>query len=723
LPIESVTAPITTEELSQHVDFLTQPALKGRSAGSWESRHVRDYLSQRLEQYGCVPWADTESFEQDFGFGKNIIGIFPGSDPELSKEIVLISAHYDHLKAGWFSYYPGACDNAAAVAVLLEIAEKLSHAEKKPKRTICFAFFDAEEKFCLGSFAFTCRNDYDDSNVIGVINMDLLGRDMLDVVDQCLLVTGTEHYVHIQNAIATDCEQSNLKFVPMETALVGPVGDHVAFTSNLRPVLFFTCGINKDYHQLTDTPDKLNYNKLKGESTVIENTLLSLANAESTLLVRSPAYVTRQRADSLPYILHKIRDEQVIFKLDPNSVNRLDTMVDKTEKIDIKTTTRDELIQLEREAVGELIEILSDFDETLSSYGRSFLGMSKFYALSPEMITTAYRHIVEHYLENKPSVFNNNGYTYKKYLPITKEDWGIMKNNNGNYVFGLLENHLFCEIDGNIFKAGNYSFGFRSKVYAFKGSLDDISDHLSFEVSRREFMKERQVETKNLEIDSKVKFPKALGERMRKSVQSVRDDDTYRIEEWNEVIRDYSSMFLQEVLEPDPNLFASPNHSPYYRERWSIPRSYYHYETWPPNYEKEICFSASSPSPESMENQCVQLILDPNTQPEIRTMAIYTLERSKRAFSLMALVSIIDDIALYDTIPWWLYDEYFPLKNHPLLKGYILGIKAYYEKEENSEAKTFGQLAYEALKRATNQDFEKDKNAWGKWIDEHYKSE
>ncbi|MHC4952026.1 MAG: M20/M25/M40 family metallo-hydrolase, partial [Planctomycetota bacterium] len=157
LPTESITQPITPEELSAHVDFLTLPALKGRPARSLESKIARDYLTGRLKQYGCVPWADTATFEQDFGLGTNVIGILPGSDPNLSNEIVLISAHYDHLKSKSFTYYPGAADNAAAVAVLLEIAEKLSQAEQNPKRSICFAFFDAEEKGCLGSFAFTSR--------------------------------------------------------------------------------------------------------------------------------------------------------------------------------------------------------------------------------------------------------------------------------------------------------------------------------------------------------------------------------------------------------------------------------------------------------------------------------------------------------------------------------------------------------------------------------------
>ena len=707
VPTESFTKQITADELSQHVDFLTQPRLKGRAAGSWESKHVRDYLSQRLQAYGCVPWGKNPSFELDFGFGKNIIGVLPGSDPELSKEIVLISAHFDHLKPKWFSYYPGAADNAAAVAVLLEIAEKLSRVEQKPKRSICFAFFDAEEMGCLGSFAFTCRDDYDDSKIVAVINMDLLGRDLLDVVDNSLIVTGTENYHSLHNNISTTCAQSDLKFIPLQTELLGPVSDHMAFVSNNRPALFFTCGINKDYHQPTDTSDKLNFSKLKKEGFVVENTLLALANADSTLLTRSSEPVIHQRVKSFSHILDTFKEHQDFFKLDPNDIETLDKIIAKTKLFSPNTISNAELLHLERESLGELMKLLKNYDKRLSQYGSCFLQVSKFYSMAPELINKAYRDMVKYYLENKPSIFKNNDYAYKKYLPVTKDDWAIAKTDEGEFIFGLLEHQFHSEVDVNLLKRSSASFGLNARVYACKGSLTDIADYIFLEISRKKTAIKNQAVINKPEDALASTFPEIYQDK----------DALQRIEEWRAVQKDIVAMFPEETRPSKSNGSSDPNYPLYFHERWYL--THFQHGSPPLGYAKEIRFSDSIHSIEDAKKEFARLLPDPNTHPEIRAGLIGILEETKQAFSLNALVNILDSTTPYDTTPWWLYHKDFPLADHPLFKEYIPEIKKYYE-EHKPTKKAFGQMAQEALKKATGQDFGKDKEAWKKWIEKHY---
>ena len=137
LPADRLSSAIEKQELSDHIHFLAQPALKGRKPKSWESATVRKYLKDRFASYGLVPWAGAKGYEQPFGYGTNVIGVLEGSDPNLADEIVILSAHYDHVGKTKNGVLLGASDNASGVAALLEIAEQFSLAKQRPKRSIC----------------------------------------------------------------------------------------------------------------------------------------------------------------------------------------------------------------------------------------------------------------------------------------------------------------------------------------------------------------------------------------------------------------------------------------------------------------------------------------------------------------------------------------------------------------------------------------------------------
>lgn len=97
---EVLSEQIESQELSDHVHFLSQPALKGRKSRSWGSATARKYITNKFQEYGLKPWAQTQGYEQAFGLGTNIVGILPGADPNLADEIVILTAHYDHLGKG-----------------------------------------------------------------------------------------------------------------------------------------------------------------------------------------------------------------------------------------------------------------------------------------------------------------------------------------------------------------------------------------------------------------------------------------------------------------------------------------------------------------------------------------------------------------------------------------------------------------------------------------------
>ncbi len=701
LPTELVTQTITSEELSGHVEFLTQPALKGRPAGSWESKHVRKYLSQRLQAYGCEPWAGNDTFELDFGFGKNIIGVLPGSDPELSKEIVLISAHFDHLKPKWFSYYPGAADNAAAVAVLLEIAEKISRAEQKPKRTVCFAFFDAEEMFCVGSFAFTCRDDYDNSKIVATINMDLLGRDLLDVVDRCLIVTGTENYAAIQENVSAACAQSNLKFIPLQTELIGPVGDHMAFVSSGRPVLFFTCGINKDYHQSTDTADKLNFSKLERESAVVENTLLALANADSALLTRSPAPITRQRVDSFSYILDKFKENQDVFKLDPNDLKILDEIIESTKQVDPNTASNAELVCLERDALGKLIKLLKNYDKRLSQFSQGFVEISRLYSINPKEVTGAYREMIQHYQTHKPTLFGKNEYTYHKNLPVTKKSWGLTKINDDEYIFGFVDIEIAFKNQLQILTGNSCQISLNYKHTAYKGFLCNIIDSafLQKTCNLKNFSSEGYGKFRSVDTKLNPNLKNNLAKRKR--------------DLWAAFLRTIEQEFPEVMSDPGFDKYKDPNLMPASPLSKSDPNQYIWSIFLTPD---DVVKKTDKQDNKELERLSIQTL---NTSGYVkdRVDAVVFLADLKTPNSLSAIVDVMDDETPYKIMPRLISNNNYPLRYHPIVSDYLLQEKEDLKKYKD---KTLGQIAHEKLKEVTKKDFGKDKKAWKQWIEKKY---
>jgi Zn-dependent M28 family amino/carboxypeptidase len=107
----------------------------------------------------------------------NVVGELKGSDPALSKQYVLVSAHLDHLGVGapinGKTIYSGAMDDASGVATVLETAKKLSQAKTRPKRSMLFVIFTAEEKGLLGSRYFAGHPTVPESAIDADLNLDM----------------------------------------------------------------------------------------------------------------------------------------------------------------------------------------------------------------------------------------------------------------------------------------------------------------------------------------------------------------------------------------------------------------------------------------------------------------------------------------------------------------------------------------------------------------------
>ncbi len=116
------------------------------------------------------------------GIGSNVIGVIEGTDPMLKDEVIILGGHLDHLGRCW-ELMPGANDNAAAVAVMLGVAEAMSKCEVKPRRSVVFLFFGAEEQGVAGSEYYVNHPSYPLEKTAAFINLEAAGDgDRLNVL-------------------------------------------------------------------------------------------------------------------------------------------------------------------------------------------------------------------------------------------------------------------------------------------------------------------------------------------------------------------------------------------------------------------------------------------------------------------------------------------------------------------------------------------------------------
>jgi hypothetical protein len=268
---------ISDASLRERVEYLASPGLRGRMPLLRGSSMARRFILDDFAGFGLRPWGTATELTEAFALGTNIVGVLPGADPRLRDEVVLVSAHYDHIGGG----YPGAADNAAGVAAMLEILERLAQAPERPLRSVCFAAFDCEELGLLGAFTFASRPDVASAHIAAVVNLDTLGRRFSDGDVDALVVSGTERYPALQEHLQEKADGEGLRFWPLGNDLVCFLGDQFAFQDREGiPVLFFTNGFCSDYHGKGDTAARIDYGLLRRTTEVAAATVEGLANEE-----------------------------------------------------------------------------------------------------------------------------------------------------------------------------------------------------------------------------------------------------------------------------------------------------------------------------------------------------------------------------------------------------------------------------------------------------------
>jgi len=215
---------------------------------------------------------------------RNVVGFIPGSDTDLKDEYVVIGAHLDHLGVREEDVMNGADDNASGSAAILEAAEA---AVMSPQRRSLFVvFFTGEERGGHGSYHFVENFPFSLKDIKLAINVDMVGRNSEPFPDSVLGIAPhnlkRELSEFIEKANMT-IANAHLKTYAQEEDLGGYYGgsDEVMFFMRGIPAVLITSGYSHpDYHQPSDEPDKINYDRVREAARLIYALAVSAANAE-----------------------------------------------------------------------------------------------------------------------------------------------------------------------------------------------------------------------------------------------------------------------------------------------------------------------------------------------------------------------------------------------------------------------------------------------------------
>jgi len=227
--------------------------------------------------------------------GQNVIAFVEGTDKK--DEVIVVSAHYDHLGMRGEDIYNGADDNGSGTTTVIELAEAFRLAESGgvgPRRSILFLLVTGEEKGLLGSYFYSENPIYDLDKTVANVNIDMVGR-----VDDNYLNNPNYIYVIGSDRLSTDLhkinEMANEKYAGLTLDYkyndeADPNrfyfrSDHYNFAKNGIPAIFFFNGVHADYHRTTDTVEKINFDKMEKVGRLIFHTTWELANREDRIVV------------------------------------------------------------------------------------------------------------------------------------------------------------------------------------------------------------------------------------------------------------------------------------------------------------------------------------------------------------------------------------------------------------------------------------------------------
>lgn len=299
---------ISEEDLRTHLTIVASDEMGGRDTGTEGQKKAGKYLISTYKNMGVsfpkgaqnyyqpVPAAFmNEESGEELADSENIWAFIEGS--ELPEEILVISAHYDHIGIIDGEVYNGADDDGSGTVALLEIAQAFQMAKKDgfgPKRSILFLHVTGEEHGLHGSRYYTDFPLFPLKKTIADINIDMIGRR-----DEFHEKSNDYVYLIGSNFLSSDlhkaCERANKKYVNITldykyNSKKDPNrfyyrSDHYNFAKNNIPSVFLFNGVHEDYHGAGDEVAKIEFDALSKRTKLAFAIAWELANGEKRPVV------------------------------------------------------------------------------------------------------------------------------------------------------------------------------------------------------------------------------------------------------------------------------------------------------------------------------------------------------------------------------------------------------------------------------------------------------
>jgi hypothetical protein len=228
---------------------------------------------------------------------ENVLGFIEGSD--LKDELIVITAHYDHLGKDGNVVFNGADDDGSGTSAILNIAKVFAIAKKEghgPRRSVLCIAFSGEEKGLLGSDYYVGHPEYPLKNTVCDLNIDMIGRvddkykgnpnyiyiigsDKLSSELHLINETMNKTYCNLQLDYTYNDEKDKNRYYYRS--------DHYNFAKNGIPVIFYFNGVHADYHKETDEVEKIDFNKMEKITRLVFFTAWEIANRNDRIVVDS----------------------------------------------------------------------------------------------------------------------------------------------------------------------------------------------------------------------------------------------------------------------------------------------------------------------------------------------------------------------------------------------------------------------------------------------------
>lgn len=312
------------------VMMLASDRMEGRLTGSVQDLEAALYIGKAFMENGLVPLeqgyktaergTSQSDYFQEYSFdarwgehvlSRNVVGVVPGNDPELSDRFVVVGAHFDHLgwgdkvetsmRKGVHAIHNGADDNASGVAMLLELVRY--YTERPLRKSLVFVAFSGEEVGMTGSSAFLDKFPFDRKRIDAMFNLDMLGGLQGKEFRINGVGTSRETPLMVDNAQRS----TSLRLLVSKDGY-GP-SDHAVFYAAGIPVLFFCTSPDETYHTPDDDVDRLNYSGMSLISEVVGNLLEQVGNAGPLHFVQAgPPEAPAMRSDKFKVTLGLMPD-------------------------------------------------------------------------------------------------------------------------------------------------------------------------------------------------------------------------------------------------------------------------------------------------------------------------------------------------------------------------------------------------------------------------------